>query len=464
MTNPPPSSSSLLKSLSRHQTHLQSQIQSLLDSQSAALLSGLGHNDASTSSFRPGTRTSTPTPTTTRSNSLASSKRDQISPSRSQAFSPARYPTSKPFSLNGARRGIGQAISSLTALKAQESEILQSEVEARTQDILVIDKFRTKQDGLRDAISTISSQQRSHRLEGMRSEEQSLNHEIQELEEKLAQMRTRKQYLVREIRGLESSVGAKMSSYTESLRLVEEEAQRWLSRPPVDTLRINTNSKGGGNEEASLWQLPKERRTLGMAREWAMGEEELYKNTLEAVESERRALEDGGEVWKEVCKIVGAVERGLRDALRAGGSGSKEIETVLGDMEAAKGTIARALRKSEEKGWNLLVACVGAAAEALGEGIDVLRGAVEAEYGKAHSQRYQPRHGPQHQHQNEERGRDSNREDDLLGEANDLDGFKRSTGEGGVADMTKTHETSQRSEDDDDGPGPDLLISHLEDE
>lgn len=462
MANPPPSPTSLLNSLGRHQTHLQSQIQSLLDSQSAALLSGLGHNDAPTSSHHSGTHTSTPT--TTRSNSLASSKRYQNSPARSLASSPTRHARSKPLSLNGARRGIGQAISSLTALKAQESEILQAELEARTQDILAIRKFTHKQDGLRDAITTISSQQSSQRLEGMRSEEQSLNHEIQDMEDKLAQMRARKQYLVREIRGLESSVGAKLSSYTESLRLVEEEAQRWLSRPPVDTLRANTDGNANGNEETSLWQLPKERRTLGMAREWAMGEEELYKNRLEGVETERQALEDGGDLWMEVCKILGGVEKRLRDALRAGGSGSKEMQKVLGDMEAAKGTVDRALRESEEKGWRLLVACVGAEAEALGEGIDVLRGAVEAEHDEPHSHGYQQPYGRQHRHQNEDRGRDRNREGDLLGEANDLDEFKRSMGEDGVADTATTHETAQRSEDDDDGPGPDLLISHIEDE
>ena len=298
----------------------------------------------------------------------------------------------------------------------------------------------------------------------MRSEEQSLNHEIQELEEKLAQMHARKQYLVREIRGLESSVGAKLSSYTESLRLVEDEAKRWLSRPPVDSSRTKKDGKGNGNEETSLWQLPKERRTLGMAREWAMGEEELYKNKLESVETERQALEDGAELWMEVCKIVGGVEKGLRDALRVGGSGSKDMEKVLGDMEAAKGTVGRALRESEEKGWKLLVACVGAEAEALGEGIDVLRGAVEAEYGKSQSHRYQQSQSRQHQHQNEDRGRDRNIEGDLLGEANDLDEFKQSTGERDVADISTMHETTQRSEDDDEGPGPDLLISHLEDE
>ena len=298
----------------------------------------------------------------------------------------------------------------------------------------------------------------------MRSEEQSLNHEIQDLEDKLAQMRARKQYLVREIRGLESSVGAKLSSYTESLRLVEQEAKRWLSRPPVDTLINNRDAKVKENEETSLWQLPKERRTLGMAREWAMGEEELYKNRLESVETERQALEDGGDLWMEVRKIVGGVEKGLRDALRAGGSWSKDMEKVLGDMEIAKGTVDRALRESEEKGWKLLVACVGAEVEALGEGIDVLRGAVEAENGESHSHQYQQPHVRQHKHQDEDRGRDRDREGDLLGETNDLDEFKRSTAEDGVADITTTHETAQRSEDDDDGPGPDLLISHLEDE
>lgn len=309
----------------------------------------------------------------------------------------------------------------------------------------LIDSITTKQDGLRDAISSISAQESTQKLAAWREEERGLGNEIQELEDRLAQMKARRGYLLREIRGLESSVGANLSSYTESLRLSEKEAAVCLSRVP-DGAR--------GKEEGSIWALPKERRTLGMAREWAGAEREIWKKRVERCEKERVALVEGGKVWKNVCEVVESVERGLRAAMKGGGGG---IKGVVGDMETAGAELERCLGLAEERGWRLLVCCVGAELGALVEGMEVLRGALDASYIDNH------RHEDE-QYTDEDDLNDKDREGDLLGNKNTLDDLSGSMNGVSIRATGRTHETPQKSEDEDDGPGPDLLISHLEEE
>ena len=181
MTYAPPSPTSTLLYISRHQVHLENHIQSLLDAQSAGLVSGLGHDAPSSD----GTRT--PTSTTTQS---------PVRPNLNLP-SPVRQNVSKSPRLQSARRGISHAISDLVLLKSQESEVLHAELEKRERDTALVNGFVTKQEGLRSAIEQISNQDASCKLQEFRTEEQVLGREIQELEDRLQQMRNRQRYLLR---------------------------------------------------------------------------------------------------------------------------------------------------------------------------------------------------------------------------------------------------------------------------
>ncbi|KAL8794378.1 MAG: hypothetical protein Q9195_003076 [Heterodermia aff. obscurata] len=443
MTYAPPSPTSTLLSLSRHQVHLENHIQSLLDAQSAGLVSGLVYDEH----YSDGTRT----PTSTTTHSPARSHRNL------DLASPIRQNVSKPLRLQSARRGISHAISDFVLLKSQESEVLQAELEKRRQDTTLVKGFVRKQEGLRSAIEQISSQDASCKVQEFRTEEQVLGREIQELEDRLQQMRNRQRYLLREIQALDNSVQAKLSSYQESLRLAEKEARAWLNRKPA-----GLEDKPGKKDADGMWALPKERRTLEMAQEWIESEEEKLKARIERVETESEALKEGGKVWLLVRQIVVSVEKGLRGEMRGSeesrrygkgeGTAREGMMRILRLMETAKEEIESHLNLAEDKGWRLLVCCIGAELEALVEGMGFLRGAADAAEGNLQDQdMYREevsRHG-------------QSREGNLIGETNGLD---EPMNEVNIADTSgSTWTTKQRSEDDDDGPGPDLLVSHQED-
>ena len=446
MTYAPPSPTSTLLSLSRHQVHLENHIQSLLDAQSAGLISGLGHDAPSSD----GTRT----PTSNAAHSPGRSHRNLKLPS------PVRQNVSKPLRLQGARRGISHAISDLVLLKSQESEVLNAELEKRGRDTALVNGFVTKQEGLRSAIEKISNQDASCKLQEFRTEEQVLGREIQELEERLQQMRNRQRYLIRETRALDNSVQAKLSSYQESLRLAEKEARAWLNRKPA-----GLEDKTGKKDIEGMWALPKERRTLEMAQEWVATEEEEWKARVEGVERESEALEEGGKVWLRVRQIVVGVEKMLRGEMRgleesrrwrrdeeAEGTAREGVTRILRNMEMAKGEIEEKLSLAEDKGWSLLVCCIDAELEALVEGMGVLRGAADAAEGNLQDQEMYREEASRH---------GQGREGNLIGETSGLDESMNGVS---ITDTSGfSRETTQRSEDDDDGPGPDLLISHNED-
>ena len=253
---------------------------------------------------------------------------------------------------------------------------------------------------------------------------------------------------------MDNSLQAKLSSYQESLRLAEKEAKAWLNRKPP-----GLEDKMGKKDTEGMWALPKERRTLEMAQEWVATEEEEWKSRVEGVERDREALEQGGEVWLRVRQIVVGVEKGLRGEMRRWKRDEEGEETardgmtrILRNMETAKGEIEKNLSLAEDKGWRLLVCCIGAELEALVEGMGVLRGAADAADGNQQDQEMYREEASRH---------GQGGEGNLIGETSSLD---ESMNGANIKDTSGfSRGTMQRSEDDDDAPGPDLLISHHED-
>ena len=134
------------------------------------------------------------------------------------------------------------------------------------------------------------------------------------------------------------------------------------------------------------------------------------------------------------------------------GTAREGMTRVLKNMETAKGELEKNVSLAEDKGWRLLVCCIGAELEALVEGMGVLRGAADAAEGNLQDREMYGEKTSRH-----EQGREGN----LIGETSGLD---ESMNGASIADTSGfSRVTTQRSEDDDDGPGPDLLISHHED-
>ena len=433
MNSETPQSDSFLN-ISRQQTHLQGTLQQLLDAQSEGLLAGLAKGSPQKDTRFTRSGHSTPT--------FGSESRHGLP--KSTGIVPIRQPAKRKVGLRGARRGISQAISDLAVLKRQEEEVLEDELSQREEVLSNIQSISHRCTGLKDQISNIESEDISHQIGSLRKEEMTLDHEIHETETKLWEMKARQRLILRDIEGLSNSVESRLSSYTSALALAQKQTRLFLSKPPLH--------EGRPIRAAGMWSLPVERRTLEMAQDQYSEEQEGLRKQLLSATAEKEALEKGLEVWSDVLRVVDSVEKLLSDEMQRMQSppltavsdrkAAEGMKRVLMYMPEAQSLIESKLVIAEDRDWKLLVCCIGAELEAMIEGQRVLQAAFEAsEAGD---------------------GGEELATNETEAGLPDSQGSRSRTIKGSDQQvlLNKSHDRLNKSEDEDDGPDPDLLISN----
>ncbi|KAF4762083.1 hypothetical protein HAV15_006301 [Penicillium sp. str.  len=256
----------------RQTKHIQRNLQVLIDAQSEGLLSVLAGPQADDIS------TGTLTPTMS----------SNASRSQSPPTVPTRQPAPKKIGLRAAREGIFQSIYDLLKLREEEREILVSQTDERDNALHDIQGFLSRRTGLEDAITTI------HGDEG---------------EPTLYEMKAKHRHLVNEISDINNSVDAKLSSYTESLSLLDSDIRNYLRDPPIQPLSQNSG-------ESTFHSLNPKRRTLDMAREHWNAEQVGLHSRQKKVDAEILALEEGGGVWKQAVSDITGFEKRLQANMR----------------------------------------------------------------------------------------------------------------------------------------------------
>lgn len=363
---------------------------------------------------------------------------------------PVRQPATRRLGLRGARRGIARAMSDLASLKVEEGRTLKGEISQRAEVLSTVQRFETKTVGLKEHMDHIESEGTTRQVEDLKGEEKALDHDIRELETRLWEMKSKHRHLLREIERLDNSVQSKLSSYKSALALAEKETTRFLERPPIRGSRTATTT--------GIWALPAERRTLQMAREQYAEEQDVLKRRFDDVETERGALEDGSWVWSEVIEDVTGVEKLLQKEMQEmqapliqeNGSSNAigGMRKILEHMSKARSRIESKLELSEARDWKLLVCCIGAELEAMIEGQSVLLGALEA---------------ARRSEGEEVMGEDGNIPVIATESVSPVDLSARLEALGKLGKQDHPAEPRgilERSEDEDDGPGPELLISN----
>ncbi|CAO1596318.1 hypothetical protein XANCAGTX0491_000169 [Xanthoria calcicola] len=426
----PTDTTATLLALARQEAHLQSHIQYLLDVQSDRLLEGLG-GDTLTPPHPPNPdRASHNHATTKRPRTAETTPSSQTAPT-----------------LQGARKQIRTAISDLHALKSQNAEIVSTDLASVIRERKHIASIQTRRTELERTIRELEASPASTELDALTAEDESLGQQIYELEDRLYAMRARQGVVRQRVREGRNRVEARVSSWRGSLEMVGKEEGEILRREPgknVVGVGVGVGlGEGGKGRGEGVWDLPVPRRTVGMVGEFYEGLEEGLGRRLRGVEGEVRALEEGGRVWGDVVIEVGVVERMLEGEMKGlgergdGGDGGHEkriegMKRVLDAMARAKETIGGKLKMAEEKGWNLLVVCIGAELEALVEGEQVLRSVLGVE------------------------GATGDGERDLGTDAGDGSGLGGEQGMEGGKGMVEDTE--------DDEPGPELLLSTQEED
>jgi hypothetical protein len=340
------------------QVELEADLQFLLDAQAESLTIGLQTgllDDRSTGS-------TTPTARSVRSGSARLS---------------SRPPKRKP-GIRSARKGIYNSITALSSVKSDELEDIDLELRAKDQTLAKIEGWQEKKERLQDATKNVEANEDTVRSQRLRQEADALQEEINHVELQLADMKSRHRKLLKEAASAENAVQAKLASYTSSLRLLEEDVQKFLSSKPVDASTQPYSPDG----QASLWQLPSKRRTLDMAKQYWNEEREATLRQRETADREKNALDEGAIVWKDVVVQLTEFERLLRadvskikvEEERNTASQPQISAEVLGRMDSLITDLESKFEHSKARNWNLLIAAIGTELDALMQGRDLLVG------------------------------------------------------------------------------------------
>ncbi|KAL8661004.1 MAG: hypothetical protein Q9168_008419, partial [Polycauliona sp. 1 TL-2023] len=335
-TPSPTDTTATLLALARQEAHLQSHIQYLLDVQSDRLLEGLSSNDPPASP---------PSSALSQSNANTNSKPplDVYSSHHPSSPPPSTIPQNhtqrqtkpqKKPSLQSTRHQLTTAIRTLHTLKLQTSSLLSTSLSTITSSQTHITSLQSRKSQLESTLQDLDSSPLNAELATLASQEEKLNKQIYELENRLYEAKVQRGEVQKKWREGRNRLDASASSWKGTLELLEKEERGVLQQraPVVAAVNLKggydgqnpasaspSNRKRGEVEEEgkeSIWDLPPNRRTLPLLRDFYTQQSSHLSKKLSAVEIESKALEEGASVWEDVIEEVAGVERLLVREMR----------------------------------------------------------------------------------------------------------------------------------------------------
>ena len=357
-----------LLALNRQTAHLQQTLQHLLDAQSTGLLAGLGKNEDVSTSLA--------------SRRSSTSGSDLTERPESKSRSPQRVSKSLPprhVSLHSARAGIIKTLQELSALSTQKTSVLESYLSSQTSFLKSLYSITKKRQGITTSINSIKNDPHSGNppISALIAAETALDREILESEEKVRNLKAKRVAVNQEREQRENKLGAKLSSWQAAADDLERNIRdRILRSPPPDL-------EGTGSRDKGVWALPQDRRTVELVTEDTEEQKRALEKQIKDVEEEREACVSGGEIWTSVVQTVENVESGLREEMgKLGIAGTKirqegGMRRVLALLDDAIAKVETKADVAEDRDWSLLICCIGAELEALREGREMLDGTLD---------------------------------------------------------------------------------------
>ena len=418
-------STDTLMALRRRERYLQRDLQNLLDAQSDGLMSGLqgrddddddgddsddgNDHDHDDTSYGGNDRVRRAGDVASSGSTLRPSVADDMHRSKGPATL-TRQSKKRYIPLRQARQAICHVMRDLAAIKAVEVDALTADEEANAAVLARMERWDEKRVGLEAEMDRIEHRSaEASRAAEARAETEALGSEIRGLEERLAELRLRHRRAREEAETLENRVQAQLSSYREARALLDKEVRAFIRDPPAQGNGLGVlaggvtgNGKGKGyksdllrmSEALSFASMPPKRRTYELARETWMAEQKELARVLKRVTLEQEALEEGSRLWGSVSDLVTTFEGDLRAGLEkvaqhhpsinlpsqstAGISDDandsvESIDKLAARMDKVTAEIERSYRTAEERGWKLLLCCIGAELEAFRQGRHVLK-------------------------------------------------------------------------------------------
>jgi hypothetical protein len=379
--------------LQRKERDLEGRLQALLDKQSEGLMAGLGGSQEP----------------------RMEQEDDEVSSPMNAESPPYNRPAARrqPPDLTRTRHQIASTIKSLASLKSQYESFTTLDLDSTQSIISQLDTWSLKRDGLQSEITGIKNNtatSESKSIASLKSRAHNLQDQIVAQEQALLRMKKEHNRIVGEISELENRVQSRLTSYVESLRLVEGEVGEFLKNPPNDpyvpksrgasragsqvrtpastsaevspsSVRSPTSPRGmlsptSRPTKVTFLSLPANRRTLPMARAHFMSTAKSLESHARTIRREKRALEQGGQVWKDCIARIESFERKLKSELASLGSNAvssdsereERLKGLLNNMDTVIEALEGNLDLAQKRNWNLLVQCIGAELEAFKQG------------------------------------------------------------------------------------------------
>ncbi|KHN95441.1 Autophagy-related protein 28 [Metarhizium album ARSEF 1941] len=399
---------SIWRSLRYRKRALETDIQRLLDSQVAGLMSGSQYENSSLAGRDFGvhrdTGSSTPTGTfysTTTSSRTSRSLYMPLTSTEEGNIIPVRQPANnRSLGLRSARNGLRRAILSLVELHEEEIDKIDTAIEERQSALAQLNRLGTRRLGIQAKLTSVDddpNEPLGRQLRELDARYKSVQEEIGTLEEKLMSLRNQRRWLREKMDDAKGKRDAGLSGYRGALRDVDSELALLVRRPaflPLDPAVFGTDG-GALCEDIALsggldfFCLIPERRTPEMAESWWEAELRILKKQRTQVYNDRQALAKGAVLWEHVVALVSGFEDELRGALNDGIRSTaltsvkgKEnaiperdlIQTQLITLNRVLQELEGAMRQAESQSWNLLICAIGAELEAFREGQSVLEG------------------------------------------------------------------------------------------
>ncbi|PVH92088.1 hypothetical protein DM02DRAFT_605780 [Periconia macrospinosa] len=359
--SPPPQVPDDLLAIQRKARHLEKQLQELLDAQADGLIGSLSSKETIPDDLVSNGST-TPTVSSMRGGTDRSSENEDYT----QA-------PKKKVGLNTARKRIARRIQQLASVKAEELDVLEENLRDLDSIVKKTSLWTQKRTRLSNKISSMTNDTTASNTQTLRTQASTLEQEIRQKEEELQVLKTRHRRILNELADTENSIEAKSSSYKASLSYLDKEINTFLARPPV-TKHVPLST-------SPFLTLPPHRRTLEMAHDYWQEEQMRLAERCEEIDIDRAALDEGAVLWNEVVQRIVDFETSLQKQMTqprtssfhsnkkaAAASTPSDLDKLLERMDTTVSYLEDTLELASQRGWNLLVCAIGAELEAFKQG------------------------------------------------------------------------------------------------
>lgn len=346
------------------------------------------------------------------------------------------------------RKALYTTIRKLAVVKLQDLEQLQPEIDRIAESAQRLDALCARRETVESKASANSPDTELKQATDLRHEAHQMTNDILEAEQKVYDLRRMQKALLDEAEQIENKGHARLSSYARDIQSLDRDIAQIMI--PYQTTK----------SQPKIDQTSAEFSTSARSR--LTHDLEEAQQQYEAASKEYEALTQGAIMWREVTKVVVEFEdmvaadtdaRQRRDflpeddhTLENKSASAYQMHRILKALEDLITALEAKLGIADENHWKLLICAIGTELEAAKKGKDVLE-AVLADMDRGQAD--EEEHEEQDAHDESSHGDEIDRLDHAFETTRQKPTLTR-------------HGPDLDDDDEDDGPDPNLLISHQE--